>query len=1196
MSVVGTLGFLLPTIAFMMKGGLEHFDFPTLFLRSNTPSLGFELFQHEKLNLKYFRILWILIVIYKFTDPDESQVFGDWFAAVLAIAARTPTLVMMSDPVLFQTQLESHFNMKFDSAEVVSFVNSSFLKLLPEVDLLKESLSIPKRIYILSVLHLERLRARSGVFFAIFQYLENQSLKQSGLSPFLDAVADKVFQEYLKSFDSSVLFDSDGLRKRKSRSRRTNIINHAIFLLVKSSSRYSNVALKARKYLESLVSRFAFIQWDRLCLGVIFELLQYLDEKKGQVDFLETSLRNDVIHLSLLTPSGLSTEPIVIDLPESVAARKALFKDYIMILTKWIENAAFDVPSEIVSSVQQYLQLYLIRDSALDFTPPYSPILGVSSRLNLDSFWSESKSAISVFSSPVTNLGLGVKQQCLGYITSYYNAYCSGWISSRDGLGFGKWFTKTLQSEFHSISIDVKRDSSLLNERVSRNSFDSRIRELVCKAAALFAWSHEMSHVSAEDREIDRKELMFILCNAPITVFSGSSIQAAVFCWRWMITLSSELALYLLVNMKSAWSSTIESKKGLFSQSNPDCVLKGEMPGMVFSAKHPKETPAVKASTIPHKLWIEFLDDSFEVIKNLQRGCLRAFASMINSSLANPSAITVTPSSFAPRFRLLLVGLKVVQSKSFKSIELVELLRDRIYAAAFAWFCEAPRWLAAGTRKEVEDDAGLIIQICKLLQKERKDSSVPVDHGPGSDTSSLRSSQAHADLRKGSKRFSSSGSSFDTSSQDWAWRSAKSHIPALTNVPEELHTFLISVKSSEGTEKRSVGSTTVTGGGDSRKMSSTTDVLMFLMTHELHRFVAWHNPKKLKRLNFPDQDLFLDLFNLNSDLFWERLFQLSWNITSKLTYRIARRFPSVNVFQNLLRNRVAIEPWSLHEIGDSVTYLVTSTAALQNSPQLLWLAYYQPCSFTTALKFLKHPFSHNQIVCEYAMRSIASHGTETMIFYLNQILQALRYDVFGFLKDFLLRACNLSPFLAHKLIWACQTESICDSEKIRGSGLDPKLDPIPKICIKLERDIVKNFSESDKAFYDEEFSFIDSLTKFSLDLLEIPKTDKPRRNAELRKKLADCDIQSSRLYLPTDHTADVITVIPESGITLQSAAKVPFLAAFKVRKRGYIRESSEEFEKHLSPAAEQKDYDLEKEEDDDDSKLEIEVMCLDFHL
>ena len=82
-----------------------------------------------------------------------------------------------------------------------------------------------------------------------------------------------------------------------------------------------------------------------------------------------------------------------------------------------------------------------------------------------------------------------------------------------------------------------------------------------------------------------------------------------------------------------------------------------------------------------------------------------------------------------------------------------------------------------------------------------------------------------------------------------------------------------------------------------------------------------------------------------------------------------------------------------------------------------------------------------------------------------------------------------------------------------------------------------------KEFYEREFDFFGKITAISGEIRNYPK-GKERKEA-LLKALRKIEVQLG-CYLPSNFEALVLDIDPEKGIPLQSAAKAPFLARFKV--------------------------------------------------
>ena len=170
----------------------------------------------------------------------------------------------------------------------------------------------------------------------------------------------------------------------------------------------------------------------------------------------------------------------------------------------------------------------------------------------------------------------------------------------------------------------------------------------------------------------------------------------------------------------------------------------------------------------------------------------------------------------------------------------------------------------------------------------------------------------------------------------------------------------------------------------------------------------------------------------------------------------------------------------------------------------------------------------------------------------------MRYDTIGYVNEYLIWAAARSPLLCHQLMWNMQTNRFSDEDgKIKDAEIGDKID-------KLLAKIKENFSEADKAFYDRQFKFSNDLTEISHLIKE-----KNKENGD-RKRACVAEVQKikvpPRVYLPSNPGCLVLDIDRKMGIPLQSAAKAPYLAQFKVKdhitqifSRGQITRKNEFF-------------------------------------
>ena len=113
--------------------------------------------------------------------------------------------------------------------------------------------------------------------------------------------------------------------------------------------------------------------------------------------------------------------------------------------------------------------------------------------------------------------------------------------------------------------------------------------------------------------------------------------------------------------------------------------------------------------------------------------------------------------------------------------------------------------------------------------------------------------------------------------------------------------------------------------------------------------------------------------------------------------------------------------------------------------------------------------------------------------------------------------------------------------------------------------MVVSFSGPDKAFYEREFSFFNEVTGISGKLRPFIKKTKPEKRQKIEDELRKVIVEVG-VYLPSNPDGTVIGIDRKSGKPLQSHAKAPFMATFRIRKdRSPERSAEETIEKTNNP-------------------------------
>ena len=239
---------------------------------------------------------------------------------------------------------------------------------------------------------------------------------------------------------------------------------------------------------------------------------------------------------------------------------------------------------------------------------------------------------------------------------------------------------------------------------------------------------------------------------------------------------------------------------------------------------------------------------------------------------------------------------------------------------------------------------------------------------------------------------------------------------------------------------------------------------------------------------------------------------------------------------------ILAEPSKLLNCEQAHIFIATPENVEQNIPQLNQLLYWESTDPPHALNLLKKQFKSNQYTTLYALRVLDTFDEQTVLYYVPQLVQSLRYDKLGLVQSFIVRMGKKYQLVAHQLIWNCDTYS--KPSKISNVQQDPAF--VEKLQM-ISQQIVENYDESEMQLFTSEREFVDKFTKISGDL--IPIGSKDDRLKELKEKLGELTVERDDLYVPTNPNAMVVSVTNKGCACLRSAEKVPILVNMNVKNR-----------------------------------------------
>ena len=185
-------------------------------------------------------------------------------------------------------------------------------------------------------------------------------------------------------------------------------------------------------------------------------------------------------------------------------------------------------------------------------------------------------------------------------------------------------------------------------------------------------------------------------------------------------------------------------------------------------------------------------------------------------------------------------------------------------------------------------------------------------------------------------------------------------------------------------------------------------------------------------------------------------------------------------------------------------------------------------------------YQHDPFIIQYAMRALESHSVDITFFYVPQFVQTLRYDALGYVERYILETGRLSQLFAHQIIWNMKANAYKDEDATIEDPLKPALD-------RVMGKMIASFSGADKAFYEKEFAFFNEITGISGKLRPYIKKEKSEKKQKIEEELRKIKVEVG-VYLPSNPDGEVVGIDRKSGKPLQSHAKAPYMATFRIKR------------------------------------------------
>lgn len=598
-------------------------------------------------------------------------------------------------------------------------------------------------------------------------------------------------------------------------------------------------------------------------------------------------------------------------------------------------------------------------------------------------------------------------------------------------------------------------------------------------------------------------KLLHLIAWLPAHRFGTFSMSLAVFAWHWIFAESPDLQVPLMSEIVQAWLYTSDNNMGIF-----DCHFdaKAFIEGTLTDAEAAAHCDDNASSASPaaygdmlvpisqvdditaHHIWVGFFLQTWQVMSygaSAESAAITTiFTRMLQHSLKDSHGLSQHPAATGTRFRLLLLALQHCRQTQQHQ----RYQHGQVCPPHIAVLFE--RIMATA------------------LQAFR---APPAWYGKWHKNQAREQAVAVSDFRQEVQNMPS-------------WPTLPRNTSA-SGGPALIHPVW--------------GTSTA----DNRQRQ---ELLLLLLRSEAERLTVWASPRDVL-----DADNRIHL-SQTSDQDWGRHLLTAWDCDQRLALCLLERYPAISAVRRELEALVlqhADDP-ALQELPEAALLLATPGAVSRNAPQLTNLAVWAVCPLLQAMALMAGQAGAQPAVRAYCIRSLQATKPEEVAFFLPQLVQLLRGDSNGMIQRFLFTAAGRSNVFAYNLVCILKSEATPGEDEmnptVKRSGWHaPEDTGLWAIADRVAAEVWEHLPNDRELFLKAEQAFFDEVTQVSGKLFPFPKDE---RKAQAVKILKGIHVPRKDLYLPTNPESRVMSLIPESGQPMQSAAKVPLLVKFKVEE------------------------------------------------
>ncbi|KAF5380919.1 hypothetical protein D9615_004166 [Tricholomella constricta] len=316
--------------------------------------------------------------------------------------------------------------------------------------------------------------------------------------------------------------------------------------------------------------------------------------------------------------------------------------------------------------------------------------------------------------------------------------------------------------------------------------------------------------------------------------------------------------------------------------------------------------------------------------------------------------------------------------------------------------------------------------------------------------------------------------------------------------------------------------------------------LRLLTENEMFRLTVWANPT-----NDPKRgsDQIGTVVATMLEASWGGVLRTVWQIDPAIAIYLPERFKSP-VVRNEVIKMVCSSPLEVLDIPEALLFFVGDRVDPHVRRDFKNLLLWAPVPPVIANTFFEPRYNNDPLILQYAHRSYKPCDMINLACSLFLTPRICLTMTLGYVARFIFETAKISQLFCHQIIWNMKANCYKDDQAEIEDPMKPALD------LMTER-VVNSLSGDARDFYNREFHFFHEVTSISGKLKPFIKRTKPEKKAKIDEEMAKIKVDVG-VYLPSNPDGKVVDIDKKSGRPLQSHAKAPFMATFKVRKERIV--------------------------------------------